>query len=98
LVKAGTIFDRSRISLQEWCAAARYMTNEKHGVSVLGQQCSLELGSYQMVWTTLQKLSTTMVRPGREGLRGSVEVDEKHMWEVFNTAFAAVARRPNSLS
>ena len=36
-VTAGTIFDRSRISLQEWFAAAWYMTNQKHGVSALGR-------------------------------------------------------------
>ncbi len=32
---AGTIFDRSRISLQDWFAAAWYMTNQKHGVSAI---------------------------------------------------------------
>jgi transposase-like protein len=46
-VTAGTIFDRSRISLQEWFAAAWYMTNQKHGVSALGLQRLLGLGSYQ---------------------------------------------------
>jgi Transposase zinc-ribbon domain len=31
-VTAGTIFDRSRISLLEWFVAAWCMTNQKHGV------------------------------------------------------------------
>ena len=62
-VTAGTIFDRSRVSLQEWFAAAWYMTNQKHGVSALGLQRLLGLGSYQTAWTILQKLRTAMVRP-----------------------------------
>jgi transposase-like protein len=78
-VKAGTIFDRSRIPLQEWFAAAWYMTNQKHGVSALGLQRLLGLGSYQTAWTILQKLRTAMVRPGRDRLHGTVEVDETYV-------------------
>lgn len=78
-VTAGTIFDRSRISLQEWFAAAWYMTDQKHGVSALGLQRLLGLGSYQTAWTILQKLRTAMVRPRRDRLHGSVEVDETYV-------------------
>ena len=78
-VTAGTIFDRSRIPLQEWFAAAWYVTNQKYGVSALGLQRLLGLGSYQTAWTMLQKLRTAMVRPGRDRLRGSVEVDEAYV-------------------
>jgi transposase-like protein len=78
-VTAGTIFDRSRIPLQDWFAAAWYMTNQKHGVSALGLQRLLGLGSYQTAWTILQKLRTAMVRPGRDRLHGSVEVDETYV-------------------
>ena len=78
-VTAGTIFDRSRISLHEWFAAAWYMTNQKHGVSALGLHRLLGLGSYQTAWTILQKLRTAMVRPGRDRLRGSIEVDETYV-------------------
>ena len=78
-VTAGTVFDRSRISLQDWFAAAWYMTNQKHGVSALGLQRLLGLGSYQSAWTILQKLRTAMVRPGRDRLRGAVEVDESYV-------------------
>ena len=55
------------------------MTNQKHGVSALGLQRLLGLGSYQTAWTLLQKLRTAMVRPGRDCLRGSVEVDETYV-------------------
>ena len=37
------------------------------------------LGSYQTAWTLLQKLRTAMVRPGRDRLRGSVEVDQTYV-------------------
>ena len=46
-VTAGTIFHRTRTPLQLWFAAAWQMTSQKHGVSALGVQRSLGLGSYQ---------------------------------------------------
>ena len=52
------------------------MTNQKSGVSALGLQRTLGLGSYETAWTCLHKLRRAMVRPGREQLRGAVEVDE----------------------
>ena len=55
------------------------MTNQKHGVSALGLQRLLGLGSYQTAWTILQKLRTAMVRPGRDRLHGLVEVDETYV-------------------
>jgi transposase-like protein len=58
------------------------MTNQKHGVSALGLQRLLGLGSYQTAWTLLQKLRTAMVRPGRDRLHGSVEVDETYVGGV----------------
>lgn len=78
-VTSGTVFDHSRTSLQEWFAAAWYMTNQKQGVSALGLQRLLGLGSYQTAWTILRKLRTAMVRPGRDRLRGTVEVDETYV-------------------
>jgi hypothetical protein len=81
-VTAGTIFDRSRTSLQEWFTAAWYVTNQKYGVSALGLQRVLGLGSYQTAWTLLHKLRTAMVRPGRDRLQGSVEVDETYVGGV----------------
>lgn len=78
-VKSGTVFDRSRVPLQDWFAAAWYMTNQKHGVSALGLQRLLGLGSYQTAWTILQKLRRAMIRPGRDRLCGPVEVDETYV-------------------
>ena len=44
------------------------------GASALGLQRVLGLGSYQTAWTWLQKLRRSMVRPGRERLRGRPRV------------------------
>ena len=75
-VTAGTIFDKTRTPLRVWLAAAWYLTNQKQGVSALGLQRVLGLGSYQTAWTMLHRFRRAMVRPGRERLKGQVEVDE----------------------
>ena len=54
-----------------------YVTNQKHGVSALGLQRILGLGSYQTAWAWLHKLRRAMVRPGRDLLGGAVEVDDR---------------------
>jgi transposase-like protein len=56
-----------------------YVTNQKHGVSALGLQRILGLGSYETAWTWLHKLRRAMVRPGRDLLNGEVEVDETYV-------------------
>jgi transposase-like protein len=53
-----------------------WMTCQKNGISALGLQRVLGLGSYQTAWTCLHKLRYAMVRPDRERLSGVVEVDE----------------------
>lgn len=78
-VTAGTIFDRSRVALADWFTAIWFMTNQKYGISALGLQRLLGLGSYQTAWTMLRKLRSAMVRPGREKLSGTVEVDETYI-------------------
>jgi transposase-like protein len=75
-VTAGTLFDKTRTPLRVWLAAAWYLTNQKQGVSALGLQRVLGLGSYETAWTMLHRFRRAMVRPGRERLKGRVEVDE----------------------
>ena len=48
----------------------------KVGVSALGLQSALGLGSYHTAWEWLHKLRRAMVRPGRDKLSGIVEVNE----------------------
>jgi len=52
------------------------VTNQKLGMSALGLKRELGLGSYRTAWTWLHKLRRAMVRPGRDRLSGTVEVDE----------------------
>ena len=79
---AGTIFHRTRTPLRLWFAAAWQMTSQKHGVSALGVQRSLALGSYQTAWAMLHRYRAAMVRPGRERLAGHFEVDEGYLGGV----------------
>ncbi len=78
-VTAGTIFDKTRTPLRVWLAAAWYLTNQKQGVSALGLQRVLGLGSYQTAWTMLHRFRRAMVRPGRDRLNGLVEIDETYL-------------------
>ena len=70
-VTSGTIF-------QDTFRAIWHVTSQKNGVSALGLQRVLGLGSYQTAWTWMHKLRRAMVRPGRERLAGVVEVDETY--------------------
>ena len=75
-ITAGTIFEKTRTPLKTWFAAIWYITSQKNGVSALGLRRILGFGSYQTAWAMLHRLRRAMVRPDRELLRGTVEVDE----------------------
>ena len=45
-------------------------------MSALSLKRTLEVGSYQTAWAILHRLRSVLVRPGRERLAGTVEVDE----------------------
>ena len=78
-VTAGTIFDGTRKPLTMWFQAMWWVTNQKRGLSALGLQRALGLGSYQTAWTWLHKLRRAMVRPGRDRLSGRVEIGETYV-------------------
>ena len=75
-VTAGTLFNDTHKPLRLWFEAMWYVTNQKFGVSALGLQRVLGLGSYHTAWNWLHKLRRAMVRPGRDRLSGVIEVDE----------------------
>ena len=79
---AGTIFQDARTPLTTWFRAMWWVTNQKTGVSALGLQRLLGLGSYKTAWAWLHKLRRAMVRPGRDRLTGYVEVDEAYVGGV----------------
>lgn len=78
-VTAGTIFQDTRTPLRVWFHAMWWLTTQKNGASALGLQRVLGLKHYQTAWTWLHKLRTAMVRPGRDLLTGTIEVDEAYL-------------------
>jgi transposase-like protein len=75
-VISGTLFQDTRKPLRLWFQAIWYVVSQKNGVSALGLQKALGLGSYHTAWEWLHKLRRAMVRQGRDQLCGSVEMDE----------------------
>jgi len=73
---AGTIFQDTHKPLSMWFRAIWWITSQKNGTSALGLQRILGIRSYKTAWTWLHKLRVAMVRPGRDKLKGTVEVDE----------------------
>lgn len=99
-VTAGTIFQDRKLPLTVWFRAMWHVTSQKSGVSALGLQRALGIGSYKTAWALLHKLRRAMVRPGRDRLAGRVEVDETYWGTderpavgrlVFNKAVIAIA-------
>ena len=73
---AGTIFDKTLTPLTVWFMATWLFASQKDGMSALSLQRLLDIGSYQTAWAMLHRLRSVLVRPGRDRLRGVVEVDE----------------------
>lgn len=78
-ITAGTLFQDTRKPLRLWFQAMWYVTNQKYGVSAIGLGQALGLGSYRTAWMWLHKLRRAMVRPGRDRLQGTVEIDETYV-------------------
>lgn len=78
-VTAGTIFDRTRTPLTVWFTACWLFATGKDGISALSLKRTLEIGSYQTAWAMLHRLRSVLIRPGRERLSGTVEVDETYI-------------------
>jgi transposase-like protein len=77
-VTVGTLFADTRLPLSLWFEAMWYVVNQKSGASALGVQRVLGV-SYLTAWRWLHKLRRAMVRPGRDRLAGTVEVDEVYV-------------------
>ena len=76
---AGTIFEQTNKPITLWFRAIWWMVAQKNGVSALGLQKILGLGSYKTAWTWLHKLRLLTVTPGREVLSGVIELDETYV-------------------
>lgn len=75
-VRAGSIFESSRLGLKTWFYAIWLVTAQKTGMNALNLQKNLGLGSYRSAWLLLHKIRNAMIYPDRSLLSGDVEVDE----------------------
>lgn len=75
-VRAGTIFDSSRLSLKTWFHAIWWVASQKTGISALNLQKNIGLGSYRSAWLLLHKIRNAMIQVERSHLQGELEVDE----------------------
>ncbi len=76
---AGTLFEGTRKPLRLWFYAMWELTSQKFGTNALGIQRVIGLGGYLTAWAWLHKLRRAMVRPNRDRLSGTVEVDESYV-------------------
>ena len=88
-VTAGTVLDRTRQPLPLWFTAAYLVTTHTPGFSALQLQRQLGLARYETAWTMLHKLRRAMVRPERDQLSGTVELDETYVGGVEEGGAAA---------
>lgn len=73
---AGTIMHRTKQSLHSWFWAAYLFTNLTPSISAKQFQGQLGIASYETAFCMLHKLRSALVAPGRDRLRGEVEIDE----------------------
>jgi transposase-like protein len=78
-VTAGTIFDKTRTPLTVWFSAVWLFATGKDGISAQSLKRTLEIGSYQTAWAMLHRVRSVLQRPGRDRLRGVVELDETYI-------------------
>lgn len=81
-VTAGTIFQDTRKPLILWFNVIWAVVAPKTGASAQNLKESMGFGSYRTAWSWLHKLRRAMVRPGRNMLKGVVEVDETYVGGV----------------
>ncbi len=81
-VTAGTVLHRTRQPLRHWFWAAYLLTTHTPGFSALQLQRQLGIRRYETAWTMLQKLRRAMVRPERDRIAATVEVDETYVGGV----------------
>ena len=78
-ITANTILHGTHKPLLVWFRAIWHLTNQKYGANALGLQRITGFGSYVTAWTWLHKLRRAMVRPRRDNLNGTIEVDETYI-------------------
>ncbi|PCC48813.1 MULTISPECIES: IS1595 family transposase [Brevibacterium] len=78
-VTTGTLFNRRRTPLTVWLEVCWQFATVKAGISALALKRILQIGSYQTAGAMLHRLRSVLIRPGRDLLSGTVEVDETYI-------------------
>lgn len=78
-ITAGTVLHRTKQSLHTWFWAAYLVTNLTPSISAKQFQEQLGIKRYETAFMLLHKLRAALVAPGRDMLRGEVEVDETYI-------------------
>jgi len=73
---SGTLLEKTRKPFKTWFRAVFEVSSRKNGISGKDLQRILGFGSYETAWTWLHKIRAALVRPDREPLSKSVEIDE----------------------
>lgn len=78
-ITAGTLFQGTRKPLRLWFHVMWWIMSQKNGASAKNLQQTMGFRRYETAWTWLHKFRRAMIRPGRERLFGTVEVDETYI-------------------
>jgi len=92
---AGTIFEKSSISLAQWFYAMFLVSSSRCGIAA--KQLERELGcNYKTAWRMLNRIRTVLMEQDTEPLSGEVEVDETFIGGKLRNADRrrAAAERP----
>jgi transposase-like protein len=73
------VLHRTKQSLRTWFWAAYLITNLTPSISAKQFQSQLGIKSYETAFCMLHKMRAALVAPGRDKLRGAVEVDEGYV-------------------
>jgi transposase-like protein/Zn ribbon nucleic-acid-binding protein len=73
---SGTVLEKTRKPLKVWFRAVFEISARRNGISAKELQRILGFGSYKTAWSWLHKLRASMLRPDREFLAQSIEMDE----------------------
>jgi len=78
-ITAGTLFQDTRKPLRLWFHVMWWVMSQKTGVSAKNLAHTMGFRRYETAWTWLHKLRRAMIRPGRDPLGGTIEVDETYI-------------------
>ena len=75
-LRAGTLFEHSKLPLRIWLQAIQLLMQGKRGISALELKRVLKIGSYQTAWLMLQKIRAALKdRDQHYKLQGLIELD-----------------------